>query len=334
MSVSHSPHGFAVVRGRGYRPEQVDRVTDGLHRELEEAQERLIRLGVLVGELEGEADRLRSAVAALPPPSFEALGERAGRLLAEVEAEAGELRARAEAEAGEARERAEAEARARREAAHGEAVRLRADADAEAEAVLAGAREEAAEVRGAAREEAGRLREEAERELRETAERCDALLLSQERKHAEDTEALDRALEAREAAVAARVADLTGRGEALLERARRSQAEAETEARRLQEEADAQAAELLAHAQLRQQRIERDTERIVRAHEQRAEAVRRHMAHVRASLATLTGRGADEGDDSGAGAGSAEPGRPAAPEGGVLPGQATGQVPGQGAPAE
>ncbi|WP_202917857.1 cellulose-binding protein [Streptomyces taklimakanensis] len=330
MSASKSPHGFTVVRGRGYRPEQVDRFADELYRDLEEARERLTRLGVLAGELEGEADRLRSAVAALPPPSFEALGERAGLLLSEVEAEAGELRARAEAEAGETRERAEAEARARRDAAHDEAARVRAEADAAAEAVVASAREAAAEVRAAARDEAGRSRDEAERGLRETAERCEALLLAQERKQAEESEALDRALAARESTVAARVADLTGRGESLLDRARRERAEAEAEARRLQDEAEARAADLLARARLRQQRIERETERILSAHEQRAEAMRRHMAHVRAGLATLTGRGADEGREADGSEGSVESRHPAEPS--ERPGGGT--VPGQGAPAE
>ncbi|HZG03937.1 MAG TPA: cellulose-binding protein [Streptomyces sp.] len=320
MSASKSPHGFVVVRGRGYRPDQVDRFTSGLSEDLDAARERLARLGALAGELAQEADRLRSVVAALPPQTFEALGERALLILSEAEAEAEELRARAEAEGQELRARAEEEGRARREAAREEAARVRAGGDAAAEAVLTGARTRAEEVRRAAQAEAQELRGAAERELREMAERCEALLLAQEKKQAENSEELGRTLAAREAAVMARVAELTERGEALLERARREHAEAEETARRLQGDAEAQAAELLAEARLREQRIERETERVVRAHEQRREAVRQHMAHVRASLAALTGRGLDEGAPGG-GAGRAD-----APGG--------GSVPGQGAPAE
>ncbi|MCG3044153.1 cellulose-binding protein, partial [Streptomyces sp. S1A] len=124
-SASRSPHGFAVVRGRGYRPDQVDRFTSGLYGDLEEARERLDRLGVLAGELEAEADRLRGVVAALPPQTYEALGERARLILSEAEAEAGELRERAREESRRVLERAQAEARARREGAHEGAARVR-----------------------------------------------------------------------------------------------------------------------------------------------------------------------------------------------------------------
>ncbi|HEX5567529.1 MAG TPA: cellulose-binding protein [Streptomyces sp.] len=316
MSASRSPHGFVAVRGRGYRPDQVDRFASGLSRELDEARERLTRLGVLAGELEEEAERLRAAVAALAPQTYEALGERALLILSEAEAEAAELRVRSETAAQEVRARAEEEGRAVREAARREAARVRAGGEEAAEAVLDGARGRADEVWGAARARASAVRDEAERRLREAAGRCEALLAAQDRKHAQESEALDRALAAREAAATARAAELAERGERLLAAARREHAAAEEEARRRQEDAEAEAAELLARARLREERVVRETERLVRAHEEQREAVRRHMAHVRGSLAALTGRGL-VGDAGGTGSGE---------EGGT--------VPGQGAPAE
>ncbi|WP_158239599.1 coiled-coil domain-containing protein [Streptomyces carminius] len=321
MSASRSPHGFVVVR-RGYRPDQVDRHASGLHADLEEARERLARLGGRVGELEEEAARLRSEAESLPVQTYEALGERARLILAEVEAEAGELRSRADTEAREVLVRAEEESRALRESAREASARVRAGGDATAEALLGEARRQAEDLLRTARTEATELRVAAERVLREAVERCEALRLAQERKQAEETAELDRALAAREAEVTARVTGLVEHGDELLSRARRERGAAEDTARLLTEEARERADELLAQARLRRERIERETERVVRTHDQRREAVRQHMAHVRASLATLTGRGLEGLDGSGADAGSGpeEPGGPA--------------VPGQGAPAE
>ncbi|NEC65517.1 cellulose-binding protein, partial [Streptomyces sp. SID9727] len=72
--------------------------------------------------------------------------------------------------------------------------------------------------------------------------------------------------------------------------ARRARAEAEEAARHGQEDAEARAAELIARARVREERVVRETERVLRVHEEGREEVQAHMAHVRSSLAALTGR--------------------------------------------
>ncbi|MCG7527623.1 cellulose-binding protein, partial [Streptomyces sp. OfavH-34-F] len=70
----------------------------------------------------------------------------------------------------------------------------------------------------------------------------------------------------------------------------RVRAEGEEAARHRREDAEAGAAELLAQARVREERVVRETERILREHEEGREEVQAHMAHVRSSLAALTGR--------------------------------------------
>ena len=83
---------------------------------------------------------------------------------------------------------------------------------------------------------------------------------------------------------------MTARGEALLAGARRELAEAEEAARHGQEDAEARAAELLSGAGMAEERVVRETERVLREHEEGREEVQAHMTHVRNSLAALTGR--------------------------------------------
>ncbi|SBT94792.1 hypothetical protein GA0115233_110226, partial [Streptomyces sp. DI166] len=71
-------------------------------------------------------------------------------------------------------------------------------------------------------------------------------------------------------------------------------AEAEAAGRRRQEEACARAAELIAGARVREERIARETERVLREHGERWDDVRAQMDHVRASLTTLTGQAVAE----------------------------------------
>ncbi|MYX73837.1 cellulose-binding protein, partial [Streptomyces sp. SID3915] len=94
-----SPYGFVGVRGRGYRPEQVDRAVAALSGEREEALERLARLTALAEELTAESARLREVVASLAPQTYVSLGERAQRILALAEEEAEAARAAAAEEA-------------------------------------------------------------------------------------------------------------------------------------------------------------------------------------------------------------------------------------------
>ena len=75
-----SLHDFVVVKGRGYRPEQVDAYVDALFRDRDAAWERAARLTVLAKEMEAEAERLREEVAQLGPQTYEALGDQARRL--------------------------------------------------------------------------------------------------------------------------------------------------------------------------------------------------------------------------------------------------------------
>ncbi|MFE0516507.1 hypothetical protein ACFW2E_43275, partial [Streptomyces sp. NPDC058964] len=98
-----SPHGFETVRGRGYRPEQVDAYAAALSRDRDAAWERAARLTVLAREMEAEAERLRETVAKLAPQTYEALGERARRVFQLVLEEAAETRESARRAAGGAR---------------------------------------------------------------------------------------------------------------------------------------------------------------------------------------------------------------------------------------
>ncbi|KIF03181.1 cellulose-binding protein, partial [Streptomyces sp. RSD-27] len=98
----HGPQGFSTVRGgRGYRPEHVDRYVARLAGSRDEAWERVARLTVLARQMEQEAERLRAAVAALAPQTYDELSERARRILSLAEEESEILRADARADAVE-----------------------------------------------------------------------------------------------------------------------------------------------------------------------------------------------------------------------------------------
>ncbi|MYS45305.1 cellulose-binding protein, partial [Streptomyces sp. SID5998] len=92
-------HGFVVVRGRGYRPDQVDAYADALSADRDAAWERAARLTVLAKHMEAEAEALREAVAQLGEQTYESLGQGARRLyeLGRQEADAVRDRARREA---------------------------------------------------------------------------------------------------------------------------------------------------------------------------------------------------------------------------------------------
>ncbi|MZD04011.1 cellulose-binding protein, partial [Streptomyces sp. SID5785] len=95
---SPSPFGFVVVRGRGYRPEQVEARAAALFRAAEEARAELSRLTAREQELTGLAGQLRETVAGLAPQTYESLGDRARHLLGLVEEEAAAVRHTAAAE--------------------------------------------------------------------------------------------------------------------------------------------------------------------------------------------------------------------------------------------
>ncbi|WP_406394599.1 cellulose-binding protein [Streptomyces sp. NBC_00887] len=285
-----SAHGFVGVRGRGYRPEQVDRTVAALSAERDGARERLARLTVLAQELTVESARLGEAVASLAPQTYVSLGERAQQILALAEAEAEAARGGALEEAQALRDAADAAGRTLREAAREDAAAVRAAAEAGAREVLAAARGAAEGLAEEARKEAGEVRGVAEAAMEETRRRTAGVLAHQEQEHAERGKAAEDGIAAAEAAAVAYEAELTTRGEALLAEARRGLSETEEAVRHGQEDADARAAELLSAAGAARDRVVRETERVLREHEEGREEMRAHMAHVRNSLSALTGR--------------------------------------------
>ena len=88
MTTSLTPEGFSTARGRGYRPDQVDRFLVDLSDERDAAWERAARLTVLANDMEAEAARARAALESLGPANFEALGPGAAELLRLAESEA------------------------------------------------------------------------------------------------------------------------------------------------------------------------------------------------------------------------------------------------------
>ncbi|WP_406148328.1 cellulose-binding protein [Streptomyces sp. NBC_01012] len=285
-----SAHGFVGVRGRGYRPEQVDRKVASLSAERDEALERISRLTERAEALAAESARLGEVVASLPPQTYQSLGERARQILALAEAEAEAARGAAIEEAQTLRDAAVAAAQESRESARASAEAVRAAADAGADEVLAAARDAAGALVGEARQEAGEVRGAAEAEMAGTRRRTAGVLSHQEQEHAERGRVADDEIAAAEAAVAEREAELAARGAELLDRARRELAEAEEAAALGQRDAEARAAGLLSGAEVTRERVVRETERILREHEEGREEVQAHMAHVRNSLAALTGR--------------------------------------------
>ncbi|MFI9152757.1 cellulose-binding protein [Streptomyces sp. NPDC053367] len=283
-----SPHGFVAARGRGYRPEQVERFTAELCRDRDAAWERAARLTVLAKEMEAELGRLRETVAGLAPQTYDSLGERARRIFQLGLEEASAVREQAEREAHEQVARAEEHAvRVRREAQE-EADALRADAEERARVRVLAARAEADGIRVTTRREVKELRAEALAALREVRRRTSGVLADQHKEYAERWAAVERETEARAAALDARHAQLAARAEAALSDAGQAFAEAEASARRHQEEACARAAELLAEARLHEDRVALETERVLREHGERWDDVRAQMDHVRSSLTTLT----------------------------------------------
>ncbi|MER5684301.1 cellulose-binding protein [Streptomyces sp. NPDC002205] len=287
-----SAHGFVVVRGRGYRPEQVDGTVTALSAAREEAWELLARLTALAEELEAESAGLAEVVATLAPQTYVSLGERAQEMLALAEAEAEAVRGAALEEARALRDTADAAARAFRGTARADSDAMRAAAGAHVDETVSSAQRRADDMLAAALKDAGEVHDEVQAAVAETRRRTAAVLANQEQEHTERWKAAERELAEAEAAQAAHHDALTEQAENRLAEARRALAETEEAARHGQEDAEAQSTELIAAARVREERVVRETERILREHEEGREEVLAHMAHVRNSLAALTGRGA------------------------------------------
>ncbi|MER5442051.1 cellulose-binding protein [Streptomyces sp. NPDC002790] len=285
-----SQYGFVGVRGRGYRPEQVEAAAATLSGERDEAWERAAHLTVLVKEMEEEAERLREAVANLAPQTYESLGKRAQYLLELAEEEDTAVRGAALADAQAEADAARAAADEARDDAQAHSDEVRGKADEYAQRRLAAGQAESDDIRVAARRDVKETRGEALAVLREMRERTDADLAAQAKEHAERTEGADREAAEQVAASEAWEAGAVAEAEERLSEAKRMLGETEEEARHSQEDAEAAAAELLARARARAERVERETESILEGHESEREELRAHMEHVRASLATLTGK--------------------------------------------
>ncbi|MFD5817738.1 cellulose-binding protein [Streptomyces sp. NPDC127038] len=285
-----SPYGFVAVRGRGYRPEQVDVYAAALSRDRDAAWERAARLTVLARDMEAEAERLREVVTRLAPQTYEELGARARRIFELGEEEAGALLEEARREARAEAETAEAVGRDVREAARAYAGEVRDEAEEWALARLLAARAEADEVRVSARREVKENRGEVLTALREVRRRTEAVVTAQEAEHAVRWAEAERAAAEREAASDEGGLEREERARESLARAERVLAEAKEWDRHQQEDAAARAAGLVAEARVREERIARETDRVLREHGERWDHVRAHMDHVRSSLTSLTGR--------------------------------------------
>ncbi|MBC7269619.1 MAG: cellulose-binding protein [Streptomyces sp.] len=287
--VPYVPYGFTTVRGRGYRPGQVDAFVVALSDDRDAAWERAARLTVLAREMEEDLEDLREVVAELRSQTYELLGERARRLFLLGEEEAADVRERARGAGREELARAETWGdgllREAREYADG----VRAEAEEEAGKRLAAARAEADEIRVAARREVKERRAEVLAVLREVRQRTAALLAEQEREQAERCAAVEQETAEREAAFDAGHAEAAARAEAALAEARQELADAEESVRRQQEEATARAAEIVDGARADAERVARETERLLREHGERWDDVQAQMDQVRDTIAALTG---------------------------------------------
>lgn len=241
-SASVSPRGFVAVRGRGYRPDQVDAYAAAISRYRDVAWERAARLTVLGKDMEAEAERMRVAVSRLAPQTYETLGERAQRLFQLGAEEAAALRESARRAAEERVAEAEACAAGVLQAAREHADALRAEVEERARQRLLAARAEADDIRIGARREVKEGRTEALSALREVRQRTAAMLGEQAKEHDERWASAEREASSRAAALDAEYAERVALAEAALGEAEQAFAEAELSDRRRQDEAAERAA--------------------------------------------------------------------------------------------
>ncbi|GEK00469.1 cellulose-binding protein [Streptomyces sp. 1-11] len=289
-SASTTPYGLETVRGRGYRPDQVDAYLEALSLDRDAAWERAARLTVLAKDMEAEAARLREAVAELVPQTYESLGERAAYLYRLALEEAAELREGARRAAQEEIAEAEAYARDVHQAAREAADASRAEAVEHARRIVLAARAAADELRIGARRGVKERRAEALAALREVRGRIEGLSASQAGEQAERLAAVERELAERLAAAEAREAERIAGAQARVAEAERALVEAGEAARRCEERARVRAVEIVDEAHTQEKRIAQETERVLREHSEMWDEVQTQMDSVRNSILVLTGR--------------------------------------------
>ncbi|MEU1707959.1 cellulose-binding protein [Streptomyces sp. NPDC005706] len=305
-SASTTPYGLETVRGRGYRPDQVDTYLEALSQDRDAAWERAARLTVLAKDMEAEAARLRETVGELVPQTYESLGERAAHLYQLVLREAAEVREGARRAAREEIAEAEAYALDVHQAAREAADALREEAVEHARRLVLAARAEADELRIGARRGVKERRGEALAALREVRERIDGLSAEQAGQQAERLAAARREEAERLVALEACQAERIAGAEARVAEAERALREAEEAARRCEEQARVRAVEIVDEAHTEEKRIAQETERVLREHSEMWDEVQTHMDSVRNSLLTLTGR-VEQEQQVASGAGLREP---------------------------
>ncbi|GAA3805206.1 hypothetical protein GCM10022403_043950 [Streptomyces coacervatus] len=289
-----SLHGFGAVRGRGYCPEQVEAFADALSLDRDAAWERAARLTVLAKDMEMEAAELQETVAQLAPQTYEALGESARHLFRLGQEEGEAVRERARQEAQRLVAEAQAYAAGVLDAAQAHADSVHADAEEYAGQRLDAARAVADELRVGARRAVKESRGESLGVLRELRQRATVELAEQAKGFADRWDEVEQAEAERAAALDAREEMRVERAEAEVAQARRALMEAEEFAHRCQEEANERAAEILAGARLREEQIVRETEQVLREHEERSVEMQVQMDNVRSSLTALTGSASGE----------------------------------------
>ncbi|SDN87636.1 DivIVA domain-containing protein [Actinacidiphila guanduensis] len=288
---AHTRGGFAPARGRGYRPDQVDRFLDELSEDRDAAWERAARLTVLANEMEAECAALRRQVEALGPADFATLGPGAQELLQMVEEEAAAVRERAEVEAQYARDAADTARRTLQDEARAAASARLAAAEEQAQRVLDEACGQAAEILGSARSEADSVRGGAAAALDAVRQQAGQDAAAADTEQRGRLQSLEHELAEQQAVVEGRLNGLLADAERRLAEAQRERSAAEDMLRRRQAEADARADQLIEQARLHEERVRREAERVLREHEQHRDEVRAHLAHIRATLAGITGRG-------------------------------------------
>jgi DivIVA domain-containing protein len=298
-SLTASAHHFAVARGRGYHPEQVDRFLEALCEDRDAAWERAARLTVLANEMDAECAAVRERLTALGPVRYEVLGAGAQQLLELAEAEAAAVRDRAAAALRAARGSADSAGEAMLRDARAAAQARIAAADARAARHLESAGAQAAELRAEAERCAAHLRQEAERALDDVRQQVERVTSGRQQEQGERLDAQRREFAHLAADADARTADRFAAAEAMLREAEDAYAVVEDEARRALDQAEAFAVDTLAEAGAREDRILREAERELRHHELRCEEIREHLALVSSSLSALTARpvGHDEVPD-------------------------------------